>query len=217
MCFSDRIEAGTWAIAAAVKGGSLLLKMDVQKGQKIMHPIVEKLKSAGMKVEWQNDGLKVQRQGELKPVDVTTGPFPEFPTDLLPQWVTLMTLANGRSILKDTIWNKRFNHVKYLKEMGAKIEQVSDEEYHVYGKSRLRGTRVEAPDLRAGVALILAGLAAEGSTVVRGFHHVNRGYDNIVKKLITYCGVDVQVLPQTRPGFHGGNLMMEKKHDVENI
>ncbi|CAB4002600.1 UDP-N-acetylglucosamine 1-carboxyvinyltransferase [Paramuricea clavata] len=200
----DRIEAGTWAIAAAITGGSLLLKMNSDIGQRIMVPTLEMLKKAGVDVEWKRNGLQVQRLGQIKPVSITTGPFPKFPTDLLPQWVTFMTKANGSSRLKDTIYDNRFSHVPHLETMGASFTKLSDTEYQVDGNANLRGNRVEATDLRAGVALILAGLAAEGTTVVRQFQHVLRGYEDIKEKLGCW-GVQFQNLPQTRQGFHGGN------------
>ena len=207
--FSDRIEAGTWAIAAAMTGGRLVLEMDPRSGKKIMVPILEMLKKAGVTLQWRHDGLEVQRHGQIHPVSVTTGPFPKFPTDLLPQWVTFMTQANGDSILKDTIYDSRFNHVEHLKNMGAKITPFPDGRHQVHGNPnrRLQGAHVVATDLRAGAALILAGLVAEGPTVVKQFHHVLRGYENIREKLGRW-NVQFQNLPQTRPGFHGGNYQV---------
>ena len=202
--FSDRIEAGTWAIAAAMTGGRLVLEMDPKSGKKIMVPVLEMLKQAGVSLHWRHDGLEVQRHGQIHPVSVTTGPFPQFPTDLLPQWVTFMTLANGPSILEDTIYDSRFNHVEHLQKMGAKFTKFSDKRYQVHGNAKLRGTRVEATDLRAGAALILAALVAEGTTVVKQFQHVLRGYEDIKGKLGCWS-VQFGKLPQTRPGFHGGN------------
>ena len=203
--FSDRIEAGTWAIAAAMTGGELLLKMDPRTGREIMVPIYEKLQQAGVSLSWTHQGLEVQRRGQIRPVDVTTGPFPEFPTDLLPLWVTFMTLANGPSILHDTIYDNRFQHVPHLVKMGAEISIRRDKKYKVHGKAKLRGTRVVATDLRAGAALILAALVAEGHTVIKEFQHVLRGYENIKEKLSHGWSVRFTSLPQTRPGLDGGN------------
>jgi UDP-N-acetylglucosamine 1-carboxyvinyltransferase len=202
--FSDRIEAGTWAIAAAMTGGELLLKMDPRTGREIMVPIYEKLQQAGVSLSWTHQGLEVKRRGQILPVNVTTGPFPKFPTDLLPLWVTFMTLANGPSILHDTIYDSRFNHVPHLENMGAKFTKFSDQQYQVHGNANLSGTRVVATDLRAGAALILAALVAEGTTVVKEFQHVLRGYENIKEKLSHGWSVRFTGLPQTRPGFHGG-------------
>lgn len=186
----DRIEAGTYAIAAAMTGGTLLLKMDPSVGRGIMATVLEKLRQAGVSVGWKDDGLEVQRamNAKIRPVDVTTGAFPGFPTDLLPQWVTLMTLASGPSIIQDTIYNNRFSHIQYLKEMGATFTRISDSRYRVHGGAHLRGTRVKATDLRAGAALVLAGLAAAGTTVVEEFQHVLRGYENIKEKLKCWRG-----------------------------
>ena len=205
--FTDRIEAGTWAIAAAITGGSLLLKMDRTVGEKIMVPIVEKLQQAGVDLWWNSNGLQVQRQARnsIQPVNIRTGPFPQFPTDLLPQWVILMTQANGPSVLHDTIYDNRFSHVPHLKNMGANFTRFSDREYRVHGNARLTGCHVTATDLRAGAALILAALIADGTTVIKEFQHVLRGYENIKEKL-ERLGVNLRDLAQTRPGFHGGNL-----------
>ena len=186
----DRIEAGTYAIAAAMTGGTLLLKMDPSVGRAIMANVLEKLRQAGVSVSWKDDGFEIQRvmNEKIRPVNVTTGAFPGFPTDLLPQWVTLMTLASGPSIIEDTIYNNRFSHVQYLKEMGTTFTRISDTRYQVHGGAHLRGTRVKATDLRAGAALILAGLAAEGTTMVKEFQHVLRGYENIKEKLNCWRG-----------------------------
>ena len=200
----DRIEAGTWAIAAAMTRGKLLLKMDPGTGKTIMVPVLQMLEKAGVSLQWRHDGLEVQRHGQINPVNVTTGPFPQFPTDLLPQWVTFMTQANGPSMLEDTIYDSRFNHVQHLEQMGAKFTRFSGRKYQVHGNAKLRGTRVVATDLRAGAALILAALVAEGTTVVKEFQHVPRGYENIKGKLGCWS-VQFSNLPQARPGFHGGN------------
>jgi UDP-N-acetylglucosamine 1-carboxyvinyltransferase len=173
-----------------------------------MVPTFEMVQQAGVNVEWKHDGLEVQRLGQVNPVNITTGPFPQFPTDLLPLWVTFMTLANGPSTLIDTIYDNRFKHVTYLQRMGAQfttlISENNREYYQVHGNARLRGCHVTATDLRAGAALILAGLAAEGTTVVKEFQHVLRGYESIEEKLRCW-GVQFHNLPQTRPGHHGGN------------
>ncbi|CAB4002599.1 UDP-N-acetylglucosamine 1-carboxyvinyltransferase [Paramuricea clavata] len=200
----DRIEAGTWAIGAAITGGSLLLKMNPEIGQKIMVPVLQMLQKAGVHVQWTHNGLQVQRRGQIKPVSITTGPFPEFPTDLLPQWVTFMTQANGRSRLKDTIYDNRFSHVLHLKTMGARFTRFSNREYEVHGNANLRGSRVEATDLRAGAALVLAALVADGSTKIKEFEHVLRGYEDIKGKLRRW-GVTFQDLPPSREGFYGSN------------
>jgi UDP-N-acetylglucosamine 1-carboxyvinyltransferase len=185
--------------------------MDPEIGKKIMVRTLQLLQEAGVDVQWTHNGLQVQRLGQIKPVSITTGPFPAFPTDLLPQWVTFMTQANGRSRLKDAIYDNRFSHVPHLENMGARFTKLSKDldkfpEYQVHGNATLTAKHVEATDLRAGVALILAGLAVKGTggTVVREFHHVLRGYEDIKEKLGCWS-VQFQNLPQTRQGFHGGN------------
>ena len=198
----DRIEAGTYAIAAAITGGQLLLKMDPDVDKEIFVPVIEKLKAAGVQVTEKRDGLEVCRRGQIRPVSITTGPYPEFPTDLLPQWVSFMTQANGKSTIQDTIYDNRFKLVPDLEKMGAVIKEINETKYEVYGKASLKGTRVVASDLRAGAALILAALVAEGTTVVKEFEHLLRGYENIEEKL-EQCGVQVRQLLPTRPGFYG--------------
>ncbi|XP_028396115.1 uncharacterized protein LOC114520101 isoform X3 [Dendronephthya gigantea] len=200
----DRIEAGTWAIAAAITGGSLTLLMDPEIGKKIMVPVVGMLQRAGVSLQWRRNGLEVQRLGPIQPVNIITGPFPQFPTDLLPLWVIFMVFAIGPSTIEDTIYDNRFTLVSELEKMGARFTRFSDRKYKVHGNARLRGAHVEASDLRAGAALILAGLKAEGTTVVKNFHHVLRGYEDIKEKLRRW-GVRFQNLPQSRSGFHGGS------------
>lgn len=198
----DRIEAGTYAIAAAIAGGQLLLKMDPSIGEKILDLVIEKLRDAGVQVIPRHDGLLIKRSDSISPVSITTGPYPEFPTDLLPQWVSFMTQAQGTSRIEDTIYDGRFNHVPDLIQMGADISQESVNICHVHGKNTLRGKRVKASDLRAGVALIIAAMAAEGTTVVKKFEHVLRGYENIKEKL-KQCGAKVEELAPTRSGHYG--------------
>ena len=177
--------------------------MDPEIGSEIMVPTLQMLEQAGVRVRWKRDGLEVQRLGQVNPVNITTGPFPQFPTDLLPLWVTFMTLANGPSTLIDTIYDNRFTHVTHLEKMGAQFTKISDRKYQVHGNARLIGSRVTATDLRAGAALILAGLAAEGTTVVKEFQHVLRGYEDIKVKLRCW-GVQFHNLLQVRTGFAGG-------------
>ena len=201
--YPDRIEAGTWAIAAAMTGGSLLLVMDPEIGKRIMVPVLQKLQQAGVTLQWRRNGLEVQRYGQIRPVNVTTGPFPQFPTDLLPLWVTFMTQANGPSILEDTIYDNRFKLVEYLAKMGAEFTRFSDGKYKVHGNATLVGARVVATDLRAGAALVLAALVASPSTKIRDFQHVLRGYEHIRGKLKCWK-VTIDDLPETPDGVDGG-------------
>ena len=200
----DRIEAGSYAIAAAISGGPLLLKMDPNVGEIILSIVVKALEDAGVEATWKRNGLLVKRiSGEINAVHITTGPYPKFPTDLLPQWVTFMTQAQGESQIKDTIYDNRFKHVKYLKEMGASLTKKSDRIYIVHGPTKLEGKHVKAEDLRGGFALILAGMAAaKGTTVLKNFKEVQRGYGSVKEKLVQ-CGAKLEELAATPPGHYG--------------
>ena len=200
----DRIEAGSYAIAAAISGGPLLLKMDPNVGEIILSIVVKALEDAGVEATWKRNGLLVKRiSGEINAVHITTGPYPKFPTDLLPQWVTFMTLAQGKSEIEDTIYDNRFKHVKYLKEMGASLTKKSDGIYIVSGPTKLEGKRVKAEDLRGGFALILAGMAAaKGTTVLKNVEEVQRGYGSVKEKLVQ-CGAELEELAATPPGHYG--------------
>ena len=200
----DRIEAGSYAIAAAISGGQLLLEMDPEVGKKILFIVVQTLKDAGVEATWEKKGLLVKRSGEINAVEfgIKTGPYPEFPTDLLPQWVTFMTQAQGRSQIEDTIYDDRFKHVKYLEKMGASLTKISDRIYIVNGPTKLEGKHVRAEDLRGGFALILAGMAAKGTTVVKNFEEVQRGYGSVKEKLVQ-CGANLEELAATTPGYYG--------------
>ena len=181
--------------------------MDPEIGSEIMVPTFQMLQQAGVHVQWKRDGLEVQRSRsrKIKPVNITTGPFPQFPTDLLPLWVTFMTQANGPSKLKDTIYDNRFSHVPYLEEMGGEFTRISNREYQVRGKASLTAKRVEATDLRAGAALVLAALVAYGSTKIKEFQHVLRGYEDIRGKLRCWSAT-IEDVPEIREGFYGGIL-----------
>ena len=202
----DRIEAGSYAIAAAISGGPLLLKMPRQSAEEMLSTVVQKLRQAGVQATWQDDGLLVQRTRmmKIKPINITTGPYPKFPTDLLPQWATLMTQAQGPSRIEDTIYNNRFEHLNELRDVSGRalFTKESDTVYNINGGAKLQGRRVKAKDLRGGFALILAGMASEGSTVVKDFNHVLRGYENIKEKL-KQCGAKLEELRPTPQGHYG--------------
>ena len=204
LLLSDRIEAGTWAIAAAVTSHSMLLTMETTAGKKIMKNIIEKLDLAGVKCKWTQKGLQVQPSRMIKPVNVTAEPYPGFPTDLIPQWVTLMTLANGSSTVKDSVFKDRFKHVEDLKNMGANIQQLSTQECKIFGVEKLkRRMDLRATDLRAGAALALAALAADGPTMILEFQHLERGYEKVMEKIRQFgAGVD-EDKSKPRSGFHG--------------
>ncbi|MBR9840939.1 UDP-N-acetylglucosamine 1-carboxyvinyltransferase [Salipiger thiooxidans] len=177
---TDRIELGTYMLAPAICGGEVeLLGGTID----LVHAFCEKLDEAGISVEETADGLRVSRKnGRVKAVDVITEPFPGFPTDLQAQMMALLCTAEGTSVLEEKIFENRFMHAPELMRMGAKID-VHGGTAKVTGVDALKGAPVMATDLRASVSLILAGLAAEGETVVNRVYHLDRGYEQVVRKL----------------------------------
>ncbi|WP_135505991.1 UDP-N-acetylglucosamine 1-carboxyvinyltransferase [Roseovarius aestuariivivens] len=177
---ADRIELGTYMLAPAICGGSVEClggRMD------LLEAFCERLDAAGIAVEETERGLKVARgNGRVKAVNVTTAPFPGFPTDLQAQMMALMCTAEGTSVLEERIFENRFMHAPELMRMGAKID-VQGGTATVTGVERLKGAPVMATDLRASVSLILAGLAAEGETQVNRVYHLDRGYERVEEKL----------------------------------
>ena len=185
---TDRIELGTYMLAPAFTGGEVELL-----GGKIslLQAFCEKLDAAGISVEETEKGLKVARKnGRIRAVDVRTEPFPGFPTDLQAQMMALLCTADGTSVLEETIFENRFMHAPELIRMGAKID-VHGGTATVTGVDRLKGAPVMATDLRASVSLILAGLAAEGETVVNRVYHLDRGYERVEEKL-SACGAQIE-------------------------
>ncbi|ANT59603.1 UDP-N-acetylglucosamine 1-carboxyvinyltransferase [Salipiger sp. CCB-MM3] len=177
---TDRIELGTYMLAPAICGG----EVECLGGTiELVKSFCEKLDEAGIAVEETPTGLKVARKnGRVKAVDVTTEPFPGFPTDLQAQMMALLCTADGESVLEEKIFENRFMHAPELLRMGANID-VSGGTARVRGVEKLKGAPVMATDLRASVSLILAGLAAEGDTVVSRVYHLDRGYEHVVRKL----------------------------------
>ncbi len=175
----DRIEAGTYMVAAAITGGDVLLKNVLYEHLK---PLVAKLKEAGVTIEQDVDQIRVISSGGLRAVDIKTLPYPGFPTDMQSQFMALMSVAEGSSVVSETVFENRFMHVDELKRMGAGI-RVDGRIAMVDGVKQLTGCPVTATDLRAGAALVLAGLAAEGQTEIGSVYHIDRGYDRIVDKL----------------------------------
>ena len=178
----DRIEAGTFMVAAAVTGGDVVVKNVLFEHMK---PLVAKLKEAGVIIEEDVDQIRVNASSglqSLRSVDVKTLPYPGFPTDMQAQFMALMTLTNGTSVITETVFENRFMHVDELKRMGANIK-IDGRVAMVEGVSALAGCPVTATDLRAGAALVIAGLAAQGNTEIGSVHHIDRGYDRIVDKL----------------------------------
>jgi len=185
---ADRIELGTYMLAPAIAGG----EVECLGGRlELVSAFAEKLDEAGISIEETARGLKVARKnGRVKAVDVTTEPFPGFPTDLQAQMMALLCTAEGTSVLEETIFENRFMHAPELIRMGAKID-VQGGTATVTGVERLKGAPVMATDLRASVSLILAGLAAEGETVVSRVYHLDRGYESVEEKLGA-CGARIE-------------------------
>jgi len=175
----DRIEAATYAIAAAATGGEVMLRAARADH---MHAVLDKLADAGVKIERERAGLRVRRNGRLKPVDITTLPYSGFPTDAQAQMMALMALTPGISIITERIFESRFMHVSELARLGADIE-IEGPSAIVKGGKPLSGAPVMASDLRASAALVIAGLAARGTTQVNRVYHIDRGYETIDAKL----------------------------------
>ncbi|MFC3126443.1 UDP-N-acetylglucosamine 1-carboxyvinyltransferase [Pseudoroseomonas globiformis] len=186
----DRIEAGTFACAGAITGGELLLE-----GMKLelFGACTRSLREAGVELVQQEDGVLARRLNGLHGVDVMTEPFPGFATDMQAQFMALMAVAEGASMITETIFENRFMHVPELTRMGARINAHGSSAI-VRGVSRLSGAPVMATDLRASVSLIIAGLAAEGDTVVNRVYHLDRGYERVEQKLAG-VGAEIERLP----------------------
>jgi UDP-N-acetylglucosamine 1-carboxyvinyltransferase len=186
----DRIETGTYAVAAAMAGGAVRL---TRTRSDFIQPLIDKLVEAGVEVTPHNDGLTVRRNGALlKAVEFETGPYPGFPTDLQAPFMALMTLADGESVIRETIFENRLMHAPELRRMGADIV-VQGGEARVRGVESLEGAQVMATDLRASVSLVIAGLAARGETMVNRVYHLDRGFERLEEKLGA-CGAQVRRL-----------------------
>jgi UDP-N-acetylglucosamine 1-carboxyvinyltransferase len=175
----DRIEAGTFMVAGAITGGNILIKGCLPEH---LEAVISKLRLAGVQVNADHGGVRVKGSATFRPVDITTQPFPGFPTDMQAQFMVLAAGAKGQSIITETIFENRFMHVPELCRMNADI-QVQGRTAIVRGPSKFQGTTVMASDLRASAALILAGLVAQDTTLVRRVYHLDRGYERIELKL----------------------------------
>lgn len=175
----DRIEAGTYLVAAAVTGGEVTVENIIPEH---VEPVLAKLREAGAEFEAAGNAVQVKCPERLRAVDVKTLPYPGFPTDMQPQFVALLSLAEGTSTVTETIFENRFKHVPELRRLGADI-RLEGNTVIVKGKRTLSGAVVEASDLRAGAALVLAGLAADNTTVVEQVEHIDRGYERLEEKL----------------------------------
>jgi UDP-N-acetylglucosamine 1-carboxyvinyltransferase len=190
MVLPDRIEAGTYAMAAAITGGEVFL--DGARPELLPHAL-DLLRSSGVEIEETPSGLRVGRNGQgLEPVKVDTAPFPGFPTDLQAQLIALMCTAQGTSTVRETIFENRFMHVQELARLGARIELKGDTAV-VTGVKGLTGAQVMATDLRASVSLVMAGLAAQGETVIGRVYHLDRGFERFEEKLRN-CGAQIERL-----------------------
>ncbi len=183
----DRIEAGTFMVAAAVTGGDVIIENIVPDHVK---PITAKLREAGVEVSEELSSIHVKAGDAIKPFDIKTHPYPGFPTDMQAQMTSLMTKADGTSMVIETIFENRFMHLAELKRMGANVK-IEGRSAIIEGNSRLTGAKVRATDLRAGAALVLAGLVAEGVTEVTEIEHIERGYVRIHEKLNS-LGANIQ-------------------------
>lgn len=175
----DRIEAGTFMVAAAITGGNLLIEGAISDHLK---PLIAKLTEMGVQIEERENGIHVYSNGELRGVDVKTLPHPGFPTDMQAQMMALLLTTSGTSIITETVFENRFMHVEEFKRMGARIK-IEGRSAIIDGGTPLKGSKVFATDLRAGAALVLAGLAAEGITELYGLEHIDRGYMDLAGKL----------------------------------
>ena len=184
----DRIETGTYAMAVAMAGGDVVLEnTDIA----LLETALETLRRAGADISATNNGMRIKRNGAgIQPVDIVTDPFPGFPTDLQAQFMALMTRSTGISHVTETIFENRFMHVQELARLGAKIS-LSGQTAKIEGVQRLKGAPVMATDLRASVSLVIAGLAAEGETMVSRVYHLDRGFERLEEKL-TRCGAVVE-------------------------
>jgi UDP-N-acetylglucosamine 1-carboxyvinyltransferase len=183
----DRIETGTFAMAAAMAGGDVLLR-----GARAEHlqSALDVLEQAGVHVSSEVAGLRIKRNGNgIQAADVETDPFPGFATDLQAQFMALMTMSNGVSHIRETIFENRFMHVAELARFGADI-RVEGQTATVTGVPALKGAQVMATDLRASVSLVIAGLAAKGETMVNRIYHLDRGFERLEEKL-SRCGAEI--------------------------
>jgi UDP-N-acetylglucosamine 1-carboxyvinyltransferase len=183
----DRIETGTFAIAVAMTGGEVMLE---GARPELLQAPLDALAQAGAQIAATNAGIRIARNGAgILPVDVTTAPFPGFPTDLQAQFMALMTRAKGTSRITETIFENRFMHVQELARLGARV-QLDGDTATIVGNGRLKGAPVMATDLRASVSLVIAALAAEGETLVNRVYHLDRGFERLEDKL-SACGAQI--------------------------
>ena len=188
---ADRIEAGTYLVAAAVTKGNITI--DGIDPNRLMR-VIDKLKNTGAEVEYENNSISLKMDLESpNPVDITTAPFPEFPTDMQAQFSVINAISNGTANIYETVFDNRFMHILELNRMGCDIA-VKGNHAFIKGVNSIYGAQVMATDLRASASLILAGLCANGETIVDRIYHIDRGYERIEEKL-NYLGADIVRLP----------------------
>ena len=185
----DQIEAGTYMAAVAAAGGDVLIKNVIPKH---LDCITAKLVEMGVDVEELDDAVRLRRQSRLSRVNVKTMPYPGFPTDMQPQIAAVLCVAQGTSVLTEGVWDNRYRYADEFRRMGARI-QVDGKVAVIEGVDHLTGAPIHACDLRAGAAMVIAGLAAKGVTEIDGIHHIERGYETIVEKLAN-LGADMRVM-----------------------
>jgi UDP-N-acetylglucosamine 1-carboxyvinyltransferase len=183
----DRLEAGTYLVAAAATGGTVLVEQMIPEH---IGALLTKLEESGAVVERNTDGVRVRAGGRHHGVDVDTAPFPGFATDLHPPFASMLAIAEGRSIIRETVFESRFGYVDELRRMGADI-RVEGDRAVVNGVPFLTGAPVDALDLRAGAAVVIAGLAAEGTSIISTVENIDRGYERVEEKL-TALGASVR-------------------------
>ncbi len=185
----DQIEAGTYMAAVAAAGGDVLIQNVIPKH---LDCITAKLAEMGVEVEELDEAIRLRRTGPLSRVNVKTMPYPGFPTDMQPQIAAVLCIARGTSVLTEGVWDNRYRYVDEFRRMGARI-QVDGKVAVIEGVDHLTGAPIHACDLRAGAAMIIAGLAAQGTTEIDGIHHIERGYETIVEKLAN-LGAEIQIV-----------------------
>ncbi len=190
----DQIEAGTYMAAAAATGGNVLVKNVITKH---LESITAKLREMGAEVEEYDDAVRVKRTGELCHCNIITMPHPGFPTDMQPQMAAVLIRANGTSIVKEGVWDNRFKYVDELRRMGAKIS-VNDKTAVIEGVSELKASPLKSTDLRAGAAMIIAALTANGTSYIEDIKYIERGYEDVVEKFKS-LGADIKRINTTEP------------------
>ena len=187
----DRIEAGTYIMIGSLLGNNLKINGIIKEH---LTSVISKLQEAGCNLELNDNHITINKVNHLKPVNIKTLVYPGFVTDLGQPMSTFLTQCEGTSIFEETIYENRMRHIKYLNQMGANIE-LDDKVAIIHGKTKLKGTTVEATDLRAGAAMMLAGMIAEGTTTITNIEHILRGYENIVEKL-SNVGASIKIVEE---------------------